>query len=435
MSSVPIEKSRRESRGSVLQVDITKPFRDLGLARFFFLLYLCAMFAHQKGEGIDALLVRGTFVAYVAVSFVTTLHAVVKNNDGGRLFTRFYAWVVLFWLWAFLSFFWSGSASYFFYQAYVNNVIQILIVVPLLLLQVRNRHDVILLLKIFLIANLYSDVLLFTGTPSSAWGTERVGEAIGVQFNSLGMRNAIAAFFALFLFTETKNPLYLVSILPCAAISFFSGSRKAFLILFLAIALYLTFVRRGFRAIRNICIAAAVLAAVYFLVMSNQDLYHVLGRRIENLASYLLGEGTTEYSSLERAFYREYAISMWSESPIIGWGFNQFAAQMQAINYSHVAYSHCNYTELLACLGIIGLVLYYWVYIYLGKSLLRGFRAFRDPLSLFALVFLIILAVSEYGFVAYVDIDEYLYLLICFAIVRICGQRTEGTTETLQLTR
>lgn len=412
-----------ELRGSLLQADITKPFREFGLARFFFLLYMCAMFAHQKGEGLDALIVRGTFVAYVAVSFFTTFYISVKRGETGRLFTCFYAWLLLFWLWAFLSFFWASSASFFFYQAYINNIVQLLVVVPLLLLQTRNRDDVILLLKIFLLANLYSDALLFAGTPSSAWGTERVGAAIGVQFNSLGMRNAIAAFIALFLFTEKKNPLYLLCIIPFATVSFFSGSRKAFFILFMATALYLVFVYKGIRAFRNTLIVVAVLIGAYALVMTNQDLYYILGRRIENLSSYFLEGTTAEHSALERAFYREYALGMWANSPIVGWGFNQFAAQMHAINYSHVAYSHCNYTELLACLGIVGFALYYWIYIYLCKGLLRGFFKKRDPLTLFALVFLVILAVSEYGFVAYVDIDEYLYLLICFAALRVCGQQ------------
>lgn len=381
-------------------------------------MYLCALFGHQLGTGFDALFVRGSFIAYVFVSLITVVVRAIKDGENGRLLSPFLVWLLVFWFWAYVSVFWAANTSYVFYSAYINNVAQILVVSVLVVADVRSRDDVIVYLKMLLFANLYSEALLFANTPAGAWGTERVGEAIGVQFNSLGMRTAIAAFVSFLLFWETKNVLYLMLIVPSALISFFSGSRKAFLILVVSITLFMVFVNRGFRAVRNILIVCALLFAVYLLVMMNEDLYHILGRRLENLFSYFLGKGTTEMSSLEREFYRDYARRMWEQSPVVGWGFNQFAAQMLAINYSHVAYSHCNYWELLSCLGIVGFLLYYWFYPYLAKRLM-GKASRKDPLVLFALVLLVVLVTMEYGFVAFVGIDEYVYLLIIFLIGRL----------------
>lgn len=405
-------------REPLVNRDLFGPFRRLNASRVFFFVYLCALFGHQLGTGFDAVFVRGSFIAYVFVSLITVVARTIKGGESGRLLSPFLVWLLVFWSWAYVSVFWAANTSYAFYPAYINNVAQILVVSVLVVADVRSRDDVILYLKMLLFANLYSEALLFANTPAGAWGTERVGEAIGVQFNSLGMRTAIAAFVSLLLFWETKNVFYLALIVPSAFISFFSGSRKAFLILVASITLFMVFVNRGFRAVRNVLIVCAVLFVVYLLVMTNEDLYHILGRRLENLFSYFLGEGTTEMSSLEREFYRVYARQMWEQSPVVGWGFNQFAAQMLAINYSHVAYSHCNYWELLSCLGIVGFLLYYGFYLYLIKRLWKKAPR-KDPLVLFALVLLVVLVVMEYGFVAFVGIDEYVYLLIIFLVGRL----------------
>ncbi len=402
-------------REPLVNRDLFGPFRRLNASRVFFFVYLCALFGHQLGTGFDALFVRGSFIAYVFVSMITVVFRTIKDGESGRLFSPFFVWLIVFWFWAYVSVFWAANTTYVFYPVYINNVAQIFAISVLVVADVRTRDDVIVYLKMLLFANLYSEALLFANTPAGAWGTERVGEAIGVQFNSLGMRTAVAAFVSLLLFWETKNVLYLVFIVPSALISFFSGSRKAFLILVVSITLFMAFVNRGFRAVRNVLIVCAILFAVYLLVMTNEDLYHILGRRLENLFSYFFGEGTTETSSLEREFYRNYARQMWGQSPVVGWGFNQFAAQMLAINYSHVAYSHCNYWELLSCLGIVGFLLYYGFYLYLAKRLVRKAPR-KDPLVLFAIVLLVVLVVMEYGFVAFVGIDEYVYLLILFLI-------------------
>lgn len=405
-------------RESLVNRDLFGPFRRLNASRVFFFVYLCALFGHQLGTGFDALFVRGSFIAYVFVSLITVVARTIKDGESGRLLSPFLVWLLVFWFWAYVSVFWAANTSYVFYSAYINNVAQILAVSVLVVADVRSMGDVIVYLKMLLFANLYSEALLFANTPASAWGTERVGEAIGVQFNLLGMRTAVAAFISLFLFWETRNVLYLVLIAPSALVSFFSGSRKAFLILVASVTLFMIFVNRGFRAVRNILIVCVVLFAIYLLVMTNEDLYHVLGRRLKNLFSYVLGEGTTETSSLEREFYRNYARHMWEQSPVVGWGFNQFAAQMLAINYPHVAYSHCNYWELLSCLGIVGFLLYYGFYLYLAKQLIRK-ASRKDPLVLFALVLFAVLVVMEYGFVAFVGIDEYVYLLVIFLIGRL----------------
>ena len=93
----------------------------------------------------------------------------------------------------------------------------------------------------------------------------------------------------------------------------------------------------------------------------------------------------------------------------IGNGLNAFQSEMFRINYSNVAYSHCNYTELLCNYGIIGFFVYYY---YKCKLVLQIFNKKRkNKTTVFFLIVLLISIVFEYGFVSYFTIFNQVLLL------------------------
>ena len=75
-----------------------------------------------------------------------------------------------------------------------------------------------------------------------------------------------------------------------------------------------------------------------------------------------------------REFFRSYAMRMFAEKPVFGHGAGAFKSTMRLIKYTLVAYSHCNYTELLANEGIFGFVLYYSLSVFV---LLKGVKAYK----------------------------------------------------------
>ena len=79
---------------------------------------------------------------------------------------------------------------------------------------------------------------------------------------------------------------------------------------------------------------------------------------------------------------------------------------MREINYSHIAYSHNNFTELLCTLGIIGFVIYYsyWLILlyrlYIIKKNSSNLQIKRMSLLFMSIMIMFILL--DYGNVSYV---------------------------------
>ena len=160
---------------------------------------------------------------------------------------------------------------------------------------------------------------------------------------------------------------------------------------------------------------AAMLCLLYF-VMTNELLYSILGERLEGMLNAYFGEVGADESTLERLRFQSLAIEGFAESPMVGHGINSFAARMLEIGYSHVAYSHCNYTEILFCFGLIGMVLYYWIHAYM---LFKGMKQIscNRPEAALVITIIITFLIIDYGKASYMDIVTTLILIVVFQLV------------------
>lgn len=383
--------------------------------------YLCAFFAHRTNAGFDGYLLRGSFVLYVVCFFFFDILSDIKKRKKRPLFSGMAVWLICFWAFAIASVFWSESVKNTLQGNYITNAIQAIILVTFITYRIRDKDDLLMMVKLLVAAGLYAAVVLYMRTPSSAWGSERVGEALGLNQNTVGMNNAYLALFCLFLLHYKKSPLAIAGVIAFVTIALFSGSRKAFLIIVLGILLIEIFSHRGFKGLAAALIALAAVYSLYQLVMTVPAFYDVLGYRIERL----LNNGV-DGSAAERQWYREYAFSMWANRPLFGYGFNGFLTQMQAINYWHQAYCHCNQLELLADLGIAGFSLYYGFYVAMLRSFGKSFRNHRKE-SVFGISFILIAFIAEYGNVAFVGVDTYIFLAFVYSTYRVATH--EGAIE------
>ena len=383
--------------------------------------YLCAFFAHRTNAGFDGYLLRGSFVLYVVCFFFFDILSDIKKRKKRPLFSGMAVWLICFWAFAIASVFWSESVKNTLQGNYITNAIQAIILVTFITYRIRDKDDLLMMVKLLVAAGLYAAVVLYMRTPSSTWGSERVGEALGLNQNTVGMNNAYLALFCLFLLHYKKSPLAIAGVIAFVTIALFSGSRKAFLIIVLGILLIEIFSHRGFKGLAAALIALAAVYSLYQLVMTVPAFYDVLGYRIERL----LNNGV-DGSAAERQWYREYAFSMWANRPLFGYGFNGFLTQMQAINYWHQAYCHCNQLELLADLGIAGFSLYYGFYVAMLRSFGKSFRNHRKE-SVFGISFILIAFIAEYGNVAFVGVDTYIFLALVYSTYRVATH--EGAIE------
>ena len=145
-----------------------------------------------------------------------------------------------------------------------------------------------------------------------------------------------------------------------------------------------------------------------------------LNFRMMELFESFLGKKVSDLSVNERSFFRKNAIKLFLHNPVMGIGINNFAAYMKKIGYSHVAYSHCNFTEILSNLGIFGFIIYYFIYFYIiKKAIILLPRKKNKTVLYYSLILIVILLIFEYGFVSYYLFEIQIQIFICYLLVNI----------------
>ena len=299
------------------------------------------------------------------------------------------------------------------------NLFQIFYLAVFISCYIRDKEDIIQMIKLIALTEAVYALYIILMTPLSYWGTSRFGRNIDTSKNNISMQYAFAA---VFLFFMLKNRLlgtkpYLWLMLLFSAIALLSSSRKGLLILVLGVLMYYILSERNYKLLRNIGISiVAVVAVVLLLRRYNvfQDLEQRMINMLNNYSPFRSAEEGTDVSLTERAFYRREAIALFAQHPILGAGIHGFTTYMRKINYSHVAYSHNNFTEMLADFGIIGFIIYYFPRF---AVLVRLFKARKkSQWALFGALVMLISLLNEYGFVSFYTSYMQIYYILLFVI-------------------
>lgn len=397
------------------------------LSDVFLLVYFCAFFGNRTGVGFDYWFFRLSFVAYVAVVFFFDILPDMRSGKSRRLFGVIVAWFALFWGYAYTSGLWSISIERTLSSQYLTNCIQAFFLVAYLPYRVQSRGDFYHVMGILVAGCLYGTVLLILKTPESSWGGERVGSAIGLNANTVGLHLAFTSLCALFLARDAKNPLYYAIAALFIGASLFTGSKKAMFLGIAGLVLFFSLSYRGFKGLLYAAVGIATAYAVYWVAMNNPDLYHVLGRRIE---SFFNGSSSSDDV---RDWLRDYAKLMFLRSPIFGSGFNAFVAEMGNIGGPIIAYCHCNQWELLADLGLIGFIIYYYIFIYIGYKLIVSYSDSSAADVLYGIVFLTLIFIFDYGYVSFVSPDVYVYITLIYCLMRVVSSEHFKKNENLDV--
>lgn len=380
------------------------------------LIYLCVLSANQTVSGIDQALQWISFFAFVGASLLTHLR-------NGFYITGISKWYLFFMVFSLSSCLWAlySRSEVFFYQ---NRMIQLLAMTVCIPLNIKSDNDIERCLNIVLVALSYAAILLLIRTPFSAWGTERMGAAVGLDANVLGTRMAVGLLISLYFLSQKKQKKYIVLIIVMGLLTLLSGSKKALIMIIMGICLMEYFNSKSERISKilgHVIITIIALCIGWYLIFNVEIFYSVLGTRIERTVNYILSGGTTfDNSTRERQYYISIAKELFKQNPILGVGLNNFRAYIGRIGYSHVAYSHNNYWELLSCLGIVGTFIFYSMHLYLGMKSWKLLQNRSNPLTVLMTVLLILYVVCDYGAVTYMNIFQ--YIIITFAYLHIKNQ-------------
>lgn len=183
----------------------------------------------------------------------------------------------------------------------------------------------------------------------------------------------------------------------------FSGTRKVMfcLALFVIIVIFIKNRKNGFRLIKYTLIAIICIIFVYNIITTNENLYKVIGNRVENIVqSFVFGKSIpNDASMMEREFLQLLALEAFNGHPFLGLGINNFA-QYSVNHGGPFLYAHNNYYELLSDVGIIGTTIYYGAYlVILRKSFILMNN--EDHMAVFIFSFLLVMLISDLQTVSY----------------------------------
>lgn len=314
-----------------------------------------------------------------------------------------------YWLLAFLgvcvlSVFWGLSKplviSSVFTQLYivVTNII-------LLCIFVKDKDYIFSLMKISIIASIAHGLNIFLRHGPLVYLASR-GNDITENANILAYVASVAVVFGHIIISQkrTKNIFtYQFFTAINAIFALLTASKKVFIFIGVYGAICFIFkAKNPLKVIRNIFIAFFACIAVYFLIMRIGFLYSLVGYRIETMVAGFLGletDGSTGF----RLSLIQWGLDWFSQKPILGHGLNCYKYLLGSTYDTWVGasgvYAHNNYIELMVDIGIVGTIIYYYIYISMVVKSIK-LRKYSE-LAIYAGAIVMMLLVAEYGQITY----------------------------------
>lgn len=190
-------------------------------------------------------------------------------------------------------------------------------------------------------------------------------EGLTGNANSLAIQLSLTAFLVLLILPRERwGRLFAFALIVIATIT--TGTRKLVFVWFSYIVLLLRDVSPLFR--RPSIGTAFVLLLLPVAVWASLTFGSTLLSPLEQVTLVQRIEGTLEgRETTKRSGLMEDALLVWEEKPVFGHGIDQYR-----FSGSYTTYSHNNYTEILANFGVVGIVLFYGIYLVLFVRSLAG---------------------------------------------------------------
>lgn len=378
----------------------------------------------------DLILVFYTFVVVITdegsilmkiarvLLFFTFIVALIKRKQ--LLFNQYIVWLVAFCVFSFASIFWAQNPILAKSMA-KTLIINLICMYSYLYLLNFNVSRIDLVLKCLMIAPLFLEFIVLVSAGPFAYFHSRI--AAGISGNTLGMCAAFAASICSLYIRNSKTKFYysllfLINIL----IMILSSSRKA--IICCAIPIFILYIfnksKRSniLKVLVRIAVTILIAILIYAALMNISFLYDTVGNRIQSMLLGFFGDtGSIDASSKTRFNLITWGLEWFKNSVWIGYGIDNYRAVLTYFHpdYPITFYAHNNYVELLVDVGVIGTIIYYYLYVCIISKAISKFRSLND-LQLLFLGILVAILFSEFGLVSYFDRYTQILLLITWVI-------------------
>ena len=403
-----------------IKIDIGRTLPEF-LLDMSFLARFTVLFAFAGAE--DEVNYAYYITFFCVIGMTALVHILGRRTVTIKLPTFWYGAFLLFSL---LSVLWAQYSEDLTLR-YMSKMLQILAVCFCITLHIRKKKDMESFLSVFIAACVITVVSIFVRVPPSEWLEGFLGRGVtGNNINVVAYTCVAGLCLAFYKAYYLKLRSYYLPVVLLSVYIVLSSSRKALVmaaVMIFGMALFFikkkSYVFKLFAVLLILCVAAVAIFEVPVL-------YEAIGFRFEKMFNYFLaGDIAVDGSLALRQGFAMVAAQEFAEHPFFGVGLAN-VSYLLLLYFGRQTYVHNNYLEIASGLGIAGLILYYWYYVYLIVKLAR--RAYRgDPLCASLFFLMIVMIIGEITMVTFYNASVQIMLTVCFCASNMKQHDSDGT--------
>lgn len=261
---------------------------------------------------------------------------------------------------------------------------------------------------------LYVDFNLFALT--------RIGEANTGRWNAndIGIMTSIGILIAIMLFRDTNRLMKLLLIFSIPFLLYLdimAASRKAILMLVICLC-GMRILNNPTKVVKNILFITVGVCLTMYLIFEVPFFYELIGWRMEGMVALLRGDTIdADSSAITRALMIQSAMKVFYDNPIFGVGLDNF----RFFNAVRLTYSHNNFAEIAANLGIIGFISYYWIFVYIILDYLKK-RKKHEEMRTFLFVVIMAYIINHVAMVTILDMLQCVFIFLYIVYSGVASQ-------------
>ncbi len=362
------------------------------------------------------LIVANTIASSATVLFGFTLLVLLFTNFKLKIY-KYHIFTLQFCLYCYATTFWALNGRY-------TIPICSSIFITLLCLYVfyeywKDIQDIHILLKIIMWTGVF--VVLYT---YYHYGLEDIVAAdeegrLENDFknvNTIAMITAVSLIINFYFRLFVKKDWSIVIWIPCLMIIGATQCRKAFVMLVMGVFILYYYKqkkeKRGDMLLPlSKIIAFVVLGIIILVVLGQANVFSGLYNRMSGLVASLTGGEDVDASTMVRNAYNRIGWEQFLKTPFLGVGINNSMILISQ-KTGHATYLHNNYLELASCGGIIGVISYYSMFLYILFKEIKYVKF--DSSAILIIAWVLIRLVVDWGSVSYCSRTTYLYLMVFF---------------------
>lgn len=363
---------------------------------------------------------NGSIVSKFLKLFLVFITLVLNILNKKIYWSRYFNWILLMGCVAFLSYYWAYSKSLAIdgIKTVLLNSICLFSIFQLICFQGNWKKIVYQSLAVGPCMRFFYLLSIYGGEVFN--GLRNIGIETG--YNYVGMIAGLGIIFSILGMMydemyEIKSTSWAVLVVINIVIVVLSMSRKAISYFLIPLIIYYIFSNKdSLKRLKNIFILLISIYLGYLLILKIPFLYRFVGSGVEDLLGFWKNSAGDD-SAAGRETRILWGLSWFYKKPLIGYGvmnYNYLFSNVEKMSDMVVADN--NYIEMLVSYGVIGFILYYFIFLKTIVLSLFSINNYNKE-KILALGILVSLLIGDYGSSSYIYLQNQFFLMISILLI------------------